>query len=145
MKGDQAWLIGWVIAAAGLTAAEIAVPGFVLLPFGIGAAAAAVANLLGAAVWLQVLLFFVVSISALIALRPVAARLNKRQDPVGVGANRLVHRKGIALSELTAHDPGMVRLDREEWSAFPLDHPIAAGTPIVVVQVKGTRVIVKPR
>jgi inner membrane protein len=66
MSEDWAWIL-WTILGVVLVIAEVFTPGFVLLWFGVGALAAALASFLGAGFAAQFVLFITVS-SALTAL-----------------------------------------------------------------------------
>ena len=133
----------WVVLAVVLATGEIAVPGFFLLPFGLGAAAAAVAAFLGASVFVQVLTFVIASGVFFFALRPIGRRLNQIEEVPGVGANRLLGRAGVVGDAVGPDDPGLVRIDREEWRASPASgQRFEVGDHVVVTDVEGTRVIV---
>lgn len=143
MEGDDLAKVLWVIAAVLLAGAEIVLPGFILLPFAIGAGGAAIAAFAGAAVGWQVAIFVATSLVAFLALRPLAKRLNDIDDPQGVGANRLLGERGVVLDRLGPDDPGLVRIDREQWRAESRDgHVLEVGARVQVVEVRGTRVIV---
>ena len=92
--------------------------------------------------------FVALSTVTFAALRPVARRLDATtRNPLGVGATRLVGEQGIVLSPVPAgpDEVGLVRIGREEWRAQSLDgSSIASGTPVTVLEVRGTRVIVSP-
>lgn len=146
MESEDVMKVAWFVLAAVLAAAEIAIPGFFLLPFGIGAVGAAVAALAGADLLIQLVVFLLVSIVAFAALRPVAARLNRGSQPAGVGANRLIDQQGSVLEQLGPDDPGLVRIDRETWRAESADgSTMTPGTSVRVVEVRGTRVFVIPQ
>ena len=66
MSEDWTWIL-WTVLGVVLVIAEVFTPGFVLLWFGVGALAAALAAFLGAGLAAQFILFIVVS-SALTAL-----------------------------------------------------------------------------
>lgn len=135
--------IGWVILAVVVSCAEIIVPGFFLLPFGLGAGAAAVAGFAGAEFEIQLLVFVVASVAFFAALRPLAKRLNRLSEPEGVGANRLMNQRGVVLDAMAPNDAGLVRIDREDWRAESADgSALAVGDRVVVVEVRGTRVLV---
>lgn len=135
--------IAFVVAAVVLSALEIVTPGFVVLPFGLGAAVAAVSGALGASPLVQVLVFAVASFGFFMALRPLSRRLNAVGPGHGVGADRLVGAAGTVLEHIAPGDTGMVRIDREEWRAQAADdHVLVPGTVVKVVEVRGTRVVV---
>lgn len=123
---------------------EMATPGsFFLAPFAVGAAVAAVLAFAEVGLAGEWAAFVGISVAALVALRPLARRLNQEGASNGVGSRRLIGRRGIVLSAITPNEPGVVRVDREEWRAESADGtPIPEGTPIRVTDVEGTRVIV---
>ncbi|MEI2698146.1 MAG: NfeD family protein [Microthrixaceae bacterium] len=133
----------FVILAVALCALEIVAPGLVLLPFGLGAAVAAVAGFLGAPVVAQLAVFLVASFGFFLALRPLARRLNRSGPTDGVGATRLIGGTGVVLEPIAAGETGLVRIDREEWRAESADNvALDPGTSILVTDVRGTRVVV---
>ena len=137
--------VAFLILALILSAAEIAAPGLVLLPFGLGAGVAAVAGFLGADPLFQMAIFVIASGGFFFALRPIGKRLNESTSDKGVGVKRLDGAAGVVLEGIGARDSGMVRIDREEWRADSAHNTaIAAGANVIVVEVRGTRVIVEP-
>lgn len=145
MDSEDVIKVAWFVLAVVLASAEIVVPGFFLLPFGIGALAGAIAALAGAPFLVQLVVFLVVSVATFAAFRPIAARLNRAAQPPGVGSTRLVDLQGVVIEALGPDDPGMVRIDREVWRAESADGSVMeTGTPVRVVEVRGTRVLVVP-
>jgi membrane protein implicated in regulation of membrane protease activity len=135
----------FVVLAVALCALEIVAPGLVLLPFGIGAAAAALVGFLGGSVLAQCGTFVVVSFAAFLAMRPLARRLNRSGPSDGIGAQRLIGARGVVLEHIAGGDTGLVRIDREEWRAeSESGHPLPPGLDIQVVDMRGTRVVVVP-
>lgn len=146
MDSNDAVHIAWVVLAVALAVSEIFVPGFVLLPFALGAAVAAIVGFAGAEFAWQLASFIVASAVFFAALRPLAHRLNRVADPQGVGANRLLGERGIVLDRLGPDQPGLVRIDREEWRAETVGGAVLeAGAHVEVVEIRGTRVVVRPR
>jgi membrane protein implicated in regulation of membrane protease activity len=135
----------FVVLAVALSALEIVAPGLVLLPFGLGAAVAAVAGFLGAPVPIQLLVFLVSSFAFYLGLRPLARRLSAGSPSDGIGANRLIGISGVVLEPIPAGETGLVRVDREEWRAESgVGQVLEPGTSIRVTEVRGTRVVVVP-
>lgn len=134
-----------MILAAVFVVAEILTAGFFLLWFGVGAAVAGVLALLGVgAVW-QLLAFVVVSLVLFLSSRRFADRFSKQQPP-GIGADRLKGKTGIVIEAIdNKQNTGRVRVERDEWRAeSESGAPIDNGVDVVVVEIEGTRVIVKP-
>jgi len=140
---NEIWRWLWTGLAIVMGIGEIFTAGFFLLPFAIGAGAAAVLAWLGVSVIAQWLVFFGVSLVAMVYLR----RFIRRQDeitPQAVGANRWANSRGIVLEAI---DPitssGMVRIGGEEWRAVS-DQAIPAGSKVLVLEVTGSRLVVTP-
>jgi membrane protein implicated in regulation of membrane protease activity len=145
----EVWRWVWLVAALGFGLGEMASAGtFFLGPFAIGAVGAAIVSFIGAPIALGWIVFIGLSAVSFAALRPVARRLElTTRTPLGVGATRLVGEQGVMLAPVPEgpDEVGLVRLGREEWRAQSLDgSPIAQGTPVTVLEVRGTRVVVFP-
>ncbi len=148
MSDGIVWAIGFVGLAAVLGIGELLLTGtFFLVPFAVGALAAAVASLISPVA--GIITFFVASTAAFFALKPIARRLDaETPNPSGVGANRLVGESGVVL-EMVPGGPsqtGLVRIGREEWRAESSSaQGLGVGQSIEVIEVVGTRVIVEAR
>lgn len=140
---NDIWRWLWTVFALVMAVGEIFTAGFFLLPFAIGAGAAAVLAWIGAGIIAQWLVFFGISLFAMAYLRKFIERQDDEVQPV-LGANRWVTSTGIVLQDIVpATGQGMVRVGQEEWRATALQ-PIKEGSPIVVVEVRGTRFLVEP-
>jgi len=146
MDEPEQWRWIWLGAAVLFGIGEMATPGaFFLAPFAIGAvvaAALAFADVPLAGEWAA---FVGISLASLVALRPLARRLDRHGGSDGVGSRRLIGRHGTVLTAITSSELGVVRVDREEWRAESADRtPIPEGAAVLVTEVQGTRVIVTP-
>jgi membrane protein implicated in regulation of membrane protease activity len=147
MDDPEVWRWVWLVAAFAFAGGEIATAGtFILLPFSAGALVAAILAFLGVSVAVEFIAFLAVSVGCLAALYPLRRRLDRAEPQDGIGARRLLGQPAVVLADVaSALAPGMVRVGREEWRAESLDGtPIAAGTHVKVVDVRGTRVVVFP-
>jgi membrane protein implicated in regulation of membrane protease activity len=145
MDSPEDWRWVWIIATAVFAIGEMTSPGsFFMLPFAIGALVATVLAFLEVDVVIEWLVFVGVSLAVLVALRPLAHRLNRSVDDTGIGARRLLGQAAVVLRDIPAGgDVGLVRVDREEWRAQSTDgSAIPTGTAVRVADVQGTRVIV---
>jgi inner membrane protein len=140
---NEVWRWLWTIFAVVMGIGEIFTAGFFLLPFAIGAGAAAVLAWAGAAVVAQWLVFFGVSLFALAYLRRFIHRQDEGEQP-RIGANRWVGMQGVVIDDI---DPisgdGMVRVELQEWRAIA-PQPVPAGQKIIVTDVQGARLVVEP-
>lgn len=143
---ELSWTWFWIILSAFLIVGEIFTAGFFLLPFGIGAAAAAaVAGFGGGLVW-QWAAFLVVSVPALLMLKRFADRVTEGAD-LKVAADRVIGKVGTVIDEVQPHGiTGRVRVGTEEWRAeADGEEAIPAGTSVEVLKVDGTHLVVRPR
>jgi membrane protein implicated in regulation of membrane protease activity len=141
---QELWWV-WMAAAAVLIVAEIIVPGFFFIWFGVGAAAAGIATILGVGITGQLVLLIVVSGVLLLFSRRIAKRLT-RSHPSDVGADRLNRARGIVTEAIDSDlNTGMVSIEHEEWRATSaIGSPIAKGVQIEVVRKEGTHLVVRP-
>ena len=140
---NEAWLWFWIGAAVFLAVAEIFTAGFFMLPFAVGAAAAAVLAYADVGEIPQLIVFLVVSLIALFTLRRFVVHGDEKQHPVG--ANRFVGQRARVIEAIDpAHAAGRVRMDTEVWRATSDGGPIAEGADVKVVEVRGTRLVVAP-
>lgn len=142
---DPMWRWLWTGLALVMGIGEIFTAGFFLLPFAIGAGVAALLAWLGVGVLAQWLAFFGVSVIALAYLRRYISAQDDAEVP-RVGANRWVGAEGVVLEEI---DPlaarGLVRVEGEEWRATTEGERLPAGTLVVVTEVRGARLVVRPQ
>ena len=148
VSSPDTWRWIFLVAAVVFTVGEIAVAGtFFLLPFGVGALAAALAAFAGLSVALDWLVFVLVSAGASAVLWPLGRRLDRNNPQHAIGANRWVGRQAYVLRDIPSGPgaTGLIRLDREEWRAESLmGVPIRAGSTVLVSRVDGTRLVVLP-
>jgi membrane protein implicated in regulation of membrane protease activity len=147
MDSPEEWRWIWLVAAFVFAVAEMANPGsFFLLPFAIGALVATVLAFADIGLGAEWIAFVAVSAATLVALRPIARRLDLSGEDAGVGARRLVGQTATVLAEIPGErELGLVRIHREEWRAESLDGSvIPQGATVKVAEVEGTRVLVAP-
>ena len=142
---EWSWAWAWLLLAAGLVVGEIFTAGFFLLPFGIGAAAAALTAWLGGSPTFQWATFVGVSIAVLVPLHRFAERVTQGSD-LHVAGDRMLGRIGETLEVVPAGGfTGRVRVGSEEWRATTEgDEAILAGTRVEILGIDGTHLIVRP-
>jgi len=145
METPETWRWLWLVAAFVFAIGELASPGsFFLLPFAIGALVATVLAFADVGVGIEWIAFVGVSVASLVALRPLARRLELLDDDLGVGSRRLIGQTATVLQDIPGRgELGLVRVHREEWRAESMDGTaIPTGTAVRVADIEGTRVIV---
>ena len=140
----DAWVL-WLIAAVVLAAAEVMNLSFYLFPFAIGAAAAAVAQLVGVGTPIAVVVFAVFTALSFGVVRPIARRHLQTPPQIRTGTAALIGRRAIVVERI-ANDEGVgcVRIDGEVWTArsYDDDRIIEPGTPVHVMEISGATALV---
>lgn len=134
------WLI-LLLLFAGLEAVTV---GLTSIWFAAGALAALITALAGGPVGLQVVLFLVVSLLCLIAVRPLARRyLNPKVQPTN--ADRVIGTQAKVTEDIdNLQGKGEVTIGAMPWSARSEDGaPIPAGTLVRVLRIEGVKVYVE--
>ncbi len=143
------WLV-WTILGAVLVIAEIFTSGFVLLWFGIGALAAALAGLVGIhSITAQFLIFAGVSIALTAASRTIFVQYFSREMTGGdlkSGVEGLPGKIGtVVTSSRGAMHEGAVKVFGSTWTAYPAEGeaPLEAGDRVEVDRIQGASIYVK--
>ena len=132
---------------AGLAVAFLVLEGctvaMVSLWFAIGAAAALILSLLGAAFWIQMLAFLVVSGALLALLRPM---MRKYVKVTKTNVDSVLGMEGLVTESIdNVAYQGQVKLGAMTWTARSTSGaPISVGTRVTVDKVEGVKVFVSP-
>ncbi|MDN5857316.1 MAG: NfeD family protein [Pseudonocardia sp.] len=137
----------WLAVGLALASAEVLSGEFVLLMLGGGAIAAGIGALLGLSVVGSALVFVVVSVLLVFAVRPP---LRRRLDRATAGASALhsdalVGRTAVVVARVDDHG-GRVRIGGDVWTARPLDggREIEEGESVIVMRISGATALVVP-
>lgn len=141
---EWAWIV-WIVLIALFLVIEILTLDFTFVMLGAGGAAGLGSSLLGAPLWLQVIIAALVAAVLILTLRPPLLRRLRRGEhhaPTNVDALRGMN--GIALSPLTRIG-GQVRLSNgDTWTARAADeHAIDRGSAVVVTRIDGATAVVR--
>ena len=133
----------WGMLALGFLILEGCTIAMVSLWFAIGAGAALVLSLLGAAFWLQALVFLAVSGVLLALLRPM---LRKYVKTTKTNVDSIPGSCGLVTEDIdNVAYQGQVKLGAMTWTARSTSgEPIGLGTRVVVDRVEGVKVFVSP-
>ena len=141
----RAWQ-GWVIAGLGLLMAEMMLPGFFILWFGVGALVASLLAYLGVPWGIQVAVFLGSSSLLLVFSRTIfRTKFLRSPQTVRTNVEALKGRPGIVLSPIEGSvKPGLVKVGGEDWSAVCEEETqITKGAKVEVLEVVGNKVRVK--
>ena len=143
------WVL-WSILAAILIVAEVFTSGFVLLWFGIGALAAALAGLVGIdSLTIQFMIFAGVSVALTAASRTIFVNYFSREktgQSLRSGVDALPGKIGTVVSSSRgALQEGAVKVFGSTWTAYPAagEPPLEAGERVCVESVEGASIYVR--
>lgn len=137
-------VIFWLAAFVVLLVIEIATMGLTTIWFCGGAVAALIAAALGGPIWLQAVLFIVVSVVLLVLTRPLAVKhLNNKT--VRTNADSLVGEEAVVAERIcNLESTGRVKIHGQEWAARTTDDSVAeAGEVVKVISIAGVKLMVE--
>lgn len=136
--------IFWLILVAVMLIIEIITLGLTTIWFSLGAVAAAIAAGAGAPLWIQILLFSVVSVVIMILVRPFAMKVMDR-NRTRTNIEEVIGEQAEVMEEIdNQREQGKVRFRGVEWMARSVDGKgIAAGEMVKVEAVSGVKLLVK--
>lgn len=110
-----------------------------------GAIAAAVVAACQVELWIQVVVFLVVSLLTVLVIRPVAVKY-LRGNVIATNTDRLIGKTGFVTQEITAGHWGEVKVDGTAWSAVEVDgNAVAVGETVRIAAIEGAKLIVRKR
>lgn len=134
------WLAALILFAIG----EAVTVGLTSIWFAIGALGALIVSGFTASVWLQVVVFLVLSGLSLILVRPLAQRFLK-PGYSATNADRVIGRTAVVTEEINnLQGTGLVSISGQVWTArSQQDIVIPAGAEVCVLRIEGVKVFVE--
>lgn len=139
------WKLVWLGLLILFAVGEAVSVGLTSIWFAAGALVALAAALLGGPLWLQIVLFILVSALCLLAIRPLAQKhLNNSVEPTN--ADRVIGSEARVTENIdNLQGSGAVNIGGIIWTARgESDTPIPAGTLVRVLRIEGVKVFVEP-
>ncbi len=138
-----AW-IGWIVLILAFWAIEMLTLDFTFLMLGVGGLAGLASDLLGAPIWLQVIIAAAVAAVLVLFLRPpLLRRLRRGEDPTPSNVDALVGLGGVVVASVGAHG-GQVKLANGDiWTARAETGDLEPGARVRVSRIDGATAIVR--
>lgn len=139
--------IMWLVLLVVLVIIELATMGLTTIWFAGGALAAAIISIPGTPIWLQVIVFLVVSALLLYFTRPIAVKYFNK-DRIRTNTESLIGRQAIVISEINNIEGiGQVNTGGMEWTARSSYNNIVlpVGTVVTILGIDGVKLIVEER
>ena len=141
----SAMITFWIVALVVFLIIEAVTAGLVSIWFVFGSLVALLCAALGAAAWLQIVWFAVVSVATLILTRPLVKKyVNSRGE--ATNADRSIGRTAVVTERIdNLAATGAVQLDGVVWTARSIDDAVTveAGAHVTVCAIEGVKLIVE--
>jgi membrane protein implicated in regulation of membrane protease activity len=139
----MSWII-WIIAAISLIIVEMLTASlFFFSCLGVGAVFAGIASACGAGIWLQITVFSVISVISVLFIRPILKKYLRSTDSKSSNIDEIIGKDAVVMETVTKDKPGLVKVMGEVWGAFCEDGDIPEGGIAEIIEVRGTRLIVR--
>lgn len=138
-------IVFWVVALVVFLIVEAVTAGLVSIWFVFGSLVALICAALGAAIWLQIVWFVVVSVATLVLTRPLVKRYVDSRS-VATNADRNIGRTAVVTERIdNLAATGAVQLAGVIWTARSTDDAVAIepGTHVTVRAIEGVKLIVE--
>lgn len=138
--------IFWLAAAVVLGITEGITVALTSIWFALGAIAAMIVALFGGELWLQILVFAIVSLASLLALRPLAKTKLGGSIKTATNADRIIGQEAVVTEDIdNLAGTGAVTIGGTVWTArSDSNTPISAGSHIIILRIEGVKVFVQP-
>jgi membrane protein implicated in regulation of membrane protease activity len=145
---EYAWIL-WLALILLFVIVEMLSLELTFLMLGIGSLGGLVSGLLGAPLWLQIVLAAVLSVLLLFGLKPALRRaLNRGGDPTPSNVDALLGMSGLVLTTVGEFGGHVKLANGETWTAR-LDAStgstvLEVGSPVAVTAISGSTAVVVP-
>jgi len=139
--GENWWAL-WLTAFLAFAVIEMITLDLFFIMLGGGTLAALVADFAGADLWLQIVVFCVVSLLMIAFVRPVAlTHLKKGPSEQRTNVDRLIGEQALVMEPVTSTG-GLVKIGGDVWSARSAAGELATGQKVVVAAIDGATAVV---
>ena len=145
-KNVKEMTVFWLVAMIAFFVVEAATVNLLTLWFAFGALAALITSLLGGELWLQIVVFIVVTVITLIPTRKLAKKYFSKNHQA-TNSDIVIGKDCIVVEEIdNLLSTGAVKCLGKEWTARSEDgRKIATGETVTAVAIEGVKLIVRKR
>lgn len=142
--GENWWAL-WLTLFLAFAAVEMLTLDLFFMMLGGGALAALVADFAGADLWLQSVVFCVVSLLMIAFVRPITLKhLHKGPAEMRTNVDRLIGETALVM-EAVSSTGGRVKIGGDIWSARSESGVLAEGQRVIVAAIEGATAVVAPQ
>ena len=135
------WLIAFILFVVG----EAVTVGLVAIWFAVGALGALAAAALGGGLWLQIVIFLLLSALSLMLLKPLSRKWMAGHKAARTNADRVIGETALVTEDIdNTMATGQVQVDGQIWTARSAHGVvIPAGSRVKVLSIQGVKVMVE--
>ena len=138
------WTLIWIAAAGILAVIEVITITFFFIWIGIGAATAAIISFFHGPLYIQWIVFAIVSVALIVATRPLSKKLNKNVHLKST-KETMIGKNGVITKEVdNKKGTGEIKVDGVFWKAIALDDKSVyyQGQDVYIIKLDGLRLVV---
>ena len=137
----------WVLAIVVFVAVEGITVGLTSIWFAVGALASLLISFFVDSLWVQIWVFLIVSLLALFALKPLAAKYFTPRAHQATNSDRILGKEAVVLEEVNnLENRGRIKVLGQEWTARSLSEEIIpVHTVVTIDRIEGVKVFVSPK
>lgn len=142
---SQNWWALWLTVFLVFAAVEMLTLDLFFIMLGGGALAGLVADFAGADLWLQIVVFCVVSLLMIAFVRPITLKhLHKGPAELRTNVDRLIGESALVMEAVSATG-GRVKIGGDVWSARSESGVLTEGQRVIVAAIDGATAVVAPQ
>lgn len=137
-----AMIVIWALVAIAALIIEFETANLVSIWFVAGAISGIVCSLIDLEVWIQIIVFVVVSGMFILGTRPFVKKISDNQT-ILTNADRLVGKVGIVTKDIKSGEKGEIKVEYQQWPAIANDEKsFNVGDKVVITEIIGNKMVV---
>ena len=142
-----AMIVIWTIFVIAAIIIEFETANLVSIWFAAGGIASIVCAVLELPIWIQIIVFAVVSGIFLLATRPFVNKFVNKKPSIVTNAFNIIGKKAVVIEDIDpVNSKGLVKIGTEVWSAeSETNEKISKDTEVEVTAINGVKAVVKSK
>ena len=132
----------WLMIFIVLLLIELCTVNLVSIWFAIGALASFFVAMFTDSIWIQLIVFVVISIISLMITKPIIKKI--KHNKVATNLDKVIGMTAVVTEEITKNEIGEVKVDGKKWSAISKKN-IKEGEEVIVEKIDGVKLIVSKK
>ncbi|WP_101773122.1 NfeD family protein [Peptostreptococcus faecalis] len=140
----------WILVAVAFAIAELATLSLTLIWFSIGAVCALITSYFTESVFIQILVFAIVSFILLFIATKKLIKMDRDKNnthwaSIDTNSDAFIGKKGYVIKPITPEKAGLVKVKGEVWTAISVsdEQTIGVDEEIIVRSIEGVKLVVE--